>query len=34
LGSFANNVRSFNTSDRTASWGHIDNTVIAPLFER
>lgn len=32
--SFANDVRAFNTPDRVTSWGHIDNTLIEPLFKK
>ena len=32
--SFATDVRAFNTEDREASWGRIDNTVVAPLFQK
>lgn len=30
----AHNVRAFNTSDREISWGHINNIVVDPLFQK
>ncbi|WP_051148507.1 hypothetical protein [Desulfospira joergensenii] len=31
--SHAHNVKAFNTRERKTSWGHINNIIVAPLFQ-